>query len=523
MDEPIELSLRDLFDFVRRGLVWAFLAAVVGGVGAYLLTSRIEPTYRATAMLIATHAQPSIPALGNVFVTAPSLDASTYRTAILARAVIDPAIAILASDGIETGGGLGGQLRVTTSGTTLTTVIRLEVLAAYPELAARIANAVATAAIAWDEGRATRSLETMIVALQSQIEGVDAELASPLGAETRNGLLRSRADLSFQLSSARALRNAAIGHLELLEAAAPVFAPIAPRPVRNAVTGALLAAVLFYASRFLRQLLDVRIPTVDGLAAVTGLPILAEFPLSRSRERRLSREVASYLRMNLMFDLADVHPKIILVSGYGADHGKTSVAVTLAESFAAHGHKTLLMDADLRRPAIGAVYKLDPDLTVSLQDALTANIVKPATEVRGGPEAVLDVYPSFTPALNPTELLGNRLAALLKAIEGHYDVIVVDSASLLAVADTLAIAPRVSAALMVVSMREANRRSMNRVIESLRRANVPVLGLVANMVSPRGDARRAVYGDGEVHDGDTAAVSDTPPDADVPWAPRHKT
>lgn len=126
------------------------------------------------------------------------------------------------------------------------------------------------------------------------------------------------------------------------------------------------------------------------------MPILAEFPLSRSRERRLSREAASYLRMNLMFDLADVHPKVILVSGYGADHGETSVAVTQAESFAAQGHKTLLMDADLRRPTIGAVYQLDPNLTVSLRDdALTADVVKPATEVRVARETVLDVYPCW--------------------------------------------------------------------------------------------------------------------------------
>ena len=382
---------------------------------------------------------------------------------------------------------------MTTSGTTSTTVIRLEVLAAQPELAARIANAVAAAAIAWDEGRATRSLETIIVALQSQIAGIDVELASPLDDNTRAGLLGSRGDLSIQLSSARALRNAAIGRLEPLEAAIPFFAPVAPRPIRSFATSALLAAVLVYGVRFLRQVLDVRIPTVDALAAVAGLPILTEFPLSRNRERRLSREAVSYLRMNLMFDLADVNPKVALVSGYSAGHGKTSVAVTLAESFAAQGHKTLLVDADLRRPAIGTVYQLDPDLTVSLRDALAADVVKPATEVRVAKDTVLDVYPSFTPAPNPTELLGNRLASLLEDVKGHYDVIILDSAPLLAVADTLAIAPLVSAAVMVVSMREANRRSLNHALQLLRRANVPVLGLVANMVSPRGDQHRGGY------------------------------
>jgi len=513
MEEPIELSLRDLFEFVRRGLVWALLVAVIGGVVAYVLTSRIDPTYRAVATLVATHGTPSAVGFGNVLVTAPSLDAGTYRTAILSRAVIEPAIAILAADGVDMGGRLGGQLSVTTTGTTSTTVIRLDVVAAQPELAAQIANAVARAAVEWDEGRATRSLETIIVALQSQIDGIDVELATPLDENTREGLLRSRGDLAIQLSSARALRNAAIGRLEPLEAAIPFFAAVAPRPVRNAVTGALLAAVLVYGVRFLRQVLDVRIPSVDALSAVSGVPILTEFPLKRSRERRLSHEAASYLRMNLMFDLADVHPKVILVTGYGAQHGKTSVSVVLAESFAAQGYKTLLMDADLRRPTIGAVYQLDPERTVSLRDALTADVAQPAAPVSIAQGATLDVYPSFEPAPNPGELLGNGLVPLLERVKGDYDVIILDSAPLLAVADTLAMAPSASAAVMVVSMREANRRSVHRSLQLLRRANVPVLGVVANKVSRRGDPRRDGYGHGYGYGDDTELVATTTSDA----------
>ena len=499
MQEPIELSLSDLFGFLRRGLGWALLAAVAGGVLAYALTNRIEPTYRAVATLVASHADPSTRTFGNVLVTAPTLDAQSYRTAILSRAVIDPATAILAADGIDTGTRLGEQLRVTTSGSLATTVIRVEVLASQPERAAQIANAVARAAVEWDEARATRSLETIIIALQSQIDGIDVELATPLDENTRDGLLRSRGDLSIQLSSARALRNAVVGRLEPLEAAVPIHAPVAPRPVRNAATGALLAAVLVYGVRLLRKVLDVRIQTVDDLSAVTGLPILAEFPLSRTRDWRLSREAASYLRSNLMFDLADVDPKIILVAGYGPEHGKTSVAVTLAESFAAQGSKTLLMDADLRRPSIGDAYQLAPDVTVSLRDALMADGVEFVTEVNGTRETVLDVYPSFAPVPYPAELLSNRLAPLLEHLKDRYDVIVLDSAPLLAVADTLAIAPRASAAVLVVSMEEANRRSVIRALQLLQRANAPVVGLVANKVSPKHGARLRGRGHGYGH------------------------
>ena len=513
LEEPIELSLRDLFDFVRRGLVWAMAAAIVGVVVAYVLTSRIDPTYRAVATLLATHGDPSDTAFGGVLVTAPSFDAATYRTAILSRSVVDPAIGILAADGVDTGGRLGGQLSVSTSGSGSATFIRLDVLAAQPERAASIANAVARAAVEWDRGRATRSLETIIVALQSQIEGIDTELATPLDANTRDGLTRARDDLALQVSSARALRNAAIGRLEILEAAFPIYAPVAPRPLRNAATGGLLAALLVYGARFLRQVLDPRIPTVDALAAVSGVPILAEFPLLRGRERRLSREAASYLRMNLVFDLADVHPKVILVSGYDADHGKSSVAMALAESFAVQGYKTLLLDADLRRPTIGSFYQLNRSHTVSCRDALEADVAQPPAEVRVARDATLDVYPSFEPAPNPTELLANRMAQLIQHVSRDYDVIVLDSAPLLAVSDTLAIAPSASAMLLVVSMRDADRRSVQRSLQLIRRAQVPVLGVVANMVSRRADARRDGYGHGHDHDAepvDVVAAQESP-------------
>jgi polysaccharide biosynthesis transport protein len=497
MDETIELTLRDLLDFVRRGLLWALVFAVVGATLGFALSRRVEPTYLSRATLVATHLDPSARTFGTVLLTAPPLDAGTYRTAILSRAVLGPAIESLVEANV-TQGGLGGQLSVTTEGTTATTIIRVEVRSPDAARSAAIANAVAAAAIKWDEGRATRTLETIIEALHAQIAGIDAELSTPLDANTREGLLRSRGDLSIQLSSARALRNAAVGRLEPLEAAIiPTFA-VAPNPMRTAIVAGLLAAILVYAVRFARQILDMRVRNVDELGSATGLPILTEFPTNRDRDRRLSREAASYLRTNLLFDLANVQPKVILVTGYGPEQGKSSVAITLAESFAMQGYKTLLMDADLRRPVTGAEYQLEPEKVASLWDALGSDVRKKVAEVRIARGAVIDVYPSFASVANPAELLGNRLGPLLARVKGRYDVIVLDSAPLLPVADTLAIAPHASAVVFVVSMRDANRRHIKKALALLQRAAVPVVGIAATFVTPRnsGSGRGEGYGYG---------------------------
>ena len=77
-----------------------------------------------------------------------------------------------------------------TSGGSAAMFIRLEALAAHLERAAKIANAVSRAALEWDVGRATRSHETISVALQSQIAGIDVEIDTPLDENTREGLLQ---------------------------------------------------------------------------------------------------------------------------------------------------------------------------------------------------------------------------------------------------------------------------------------------------------------------------------------------
>jgi polysaccharide biosynthesis transport protein len=108
------------------------------------------------------------------------------------------------------------------------------------------------------------------------------------------------------------------------------------------------------------------------------------------------------------------------------------------------------------------------------------------------------VYPSFASVANPAELLGNRLGPLLARVKGRYDVIVLDSAPLLPVADTLAIAPQASAVVFVVSMRDANRRHIKKALALLQRAAVPVVGIAATFVTPRnsGSGRGEGYGYG---------------------------
>ncbi len=481
MEHDNEPTLRDLFALLRRGLLFAAGAAVVVGSATFFISRTLPPSYEARATLVASAQDPNQRDFGVTLVTAPTLDVATYQAAIRSRQVLAEALREVtgvtpSSIAVDD---LYAALIVRAEDARTSSLLRVLVRDDEPTVARDLANAVAAAAVNWDELRATRSLETIIESLQAQIASIDAELAAAADDTPVEGLVRNRAELQLQLSSARALRTAAVGRLELLEAAEAPRDRVAPRPTRNAALAGLLAVFLTYGLLLLRDALDTRVRGPEDLAAITELPVLAEFPKVATGRRGLPMEAASYLRTAISFATHDQHPKVILVTSTGAGHGKSSVSIALTESFARQHYQTLLIDADLRKPVIGREYGLDFLEHQSLREALGDIGQAAPTRVRIAEGVEFDVLPSFEAAPNPTELLANWMRPLLERLRPHYDVIVIDSAPVLPVADTLTIAPHASGVIFSVSVPDADRRSVLNGVALLRRVGVKVFGTVA--------------------------------------------
>jgi capsular exopolysaccharide synthesis family protein len=228
---------------------------------------------------------------------------------------------------------------------------------------------------------------------------------------------------------------------------------------------------------------------------------MAEFPKHKqpSGTYRLSREATSHLRTDVHHATADARPKIILVTSAAAGEGKTSVALSLATSFAINQIRTLLIEADMRRPVLGHVLNLSPIHHHPLQRHLENPF---ETEGRYTPASVavnatdkLDVVPTFEPTASPAELLSYGFSACLKKWGEAYDVIIIDSPPVLPVADALTIAPLCTGAILVASMKRSDRRQVQTALSLLQRHGVRVLGTVANRVSapPRGEAYGYAY------------------------------
>ena len=481
MEHDNEPTLRDLIALLRRGLVTALVAAAVVALATFLVSRTLPSSFEARATLVASAQDPNQRDFGVTLVTAPTLDVATYQAAIRSRQVLAEALREVSSTTPTSRSvdDLADVLTLRADDARTSSVIRVLVRDENPARASALANAIAQAAVRWDGQRATRSLETIIASLEAQIAAIDAELAAAIDDVPVEGLSRNRAELQLQLSSARALRTAAVGRLEMLEEAEPPREPVAPRPVRNAALAGLLAVFLSYGLLLLRDALDTRVRGAEDLARITDLPVLAEFPKVSTGRRGLPLEAASYLRTSVAFATNENHPKVIQVTSAGASHGKSSVSIALAESFARQHFRTLLIDADLRKPVMGREYCLDVVQHPSLPDALADVENAIPTRVLIADDVELDLIPSYEAAPNPTELLANRFRLLLDRMRPHYDVIVIDSAPVLPVADALTIAPHTTGVVFAVSVPDADRRQVTNAVALLRRMGVRVLGTVA--------------------------------------------
>lgn len=502
-DEYSEISLRDLFELFRRGLPIALLVGVLAAGAAYLLSVQSAPTYQARATLLSS--QPASSSnFGVTLVTSPAVDVTAYRTAatsvpLLQNALIELGVEATDPRLVED---FRDRVDVRTETTSLSSLVHVEVEGTDPREIAVEAQAVANALLQWDRNRATSNLENIVQTLEAEIAALDAQIAesnrddSVGGEEQLEALQGLRADRTLQLNSARALRNSAIGRLEILEPAQVPLEPVAPRPLLYAVLAFVLGVFVIYVLLLLREALDTRVRGTDDLAKMTNLPVLAEFP-KQPGQRRLPREAAGYLRTNLLFQTANDHPKIFLVTSSVSTQGKSSVAMSLAESFARNDYRTLLVDADLRRPVLGREYNLDQRTTESLRSYLENphEDLSPA-EIAVDRGVSLDVIPSFDASPNPSELLSQGFVPFLRRQSQSYDCIIIDSAPVLPVADTLTLAPHATGVIFSASVADADRRSVEAGLALLGRIGVRILGVVATNVDKSQAGRGEGYGYG---------------------------
>lgn len=284
-------------------------------------------------------------------------------------------------------------------------------------------------------------------------------------------------------------KNAKVETSRVIEEAQVPGSPIRPNKPQNIMFAGLLGVFLGLCLALLQELLDDRINSPEEAERVLRLPNLGHVPLVEEEGLRLIRDISTFsplmesyrsLRTNINFAAVGSTLKSIVVTSSVPAEGKSTTAANLAMAMALDGKRVIIVDADLRRPSLHKLFRLEssPGLTdVLVGTHEIEDVIRPS-----GVDNV-SVIAAGSPPPNPAELLGSaRMVELITQLEAISDIVLFDSPPALAVADGVVLAARTNGVLLVIGYGETKKTNTRKAVEQLRRANAKVLGTVLNRI-----------------------------------------
>lgn len=369
-----------------------------------------------------------------------------------------------------------------------------------PQRAANLANVFGQQFIAFrrDADRAKINQATALV--QQRIN----QLPPGAGGDVPRSLLQNR------LEALETLADLQTGNAEVVQPAKVPTSASSPKIVRNTVIGGLIGVMLAIALALILDRVDRRVREPDELEEIFDLPTVGYVPESGNLRKQnagpqlrgTDAEAFRTLRTTLLYFNVDKNIRSLLVTSAAPKEGKTTVSLNLASTAAAGGAKVLLLEADLRHPAvwkhIGDVPTGVPGLGEII--ARDLDLHRGVTQVplestkEGRPTATLDVILAGTVPPNPADLLeSKRMRKLIEEAERDYDLVVIDTPPTFVVSDAVPLVKQVSGVLVVARLGVTMRDTARKLREQLDNLGAPTLGLVVNSVDQWRDRYGYVY------------------------------
>jgi tyrosine-protein kinase Etk/Wzc len=347
---------------------------------------------------------------------------------------------------------------------------------------------------------------------------------------------RSYRSMKDKYEMARLAEAEKVSDVVVLESAGVPTTPVSPKKNMNKLAGALVGLIVGIIFAFVQENLDTSIGAIEDVEQIVRLPVIGVIPyfnpnaqeipwwrmdrllLDYFMRRKDTIPDSSYLIMNqdsfstlseayrilrtfvefLMSEKKEA--KILMITSTGPQEGKTLTACNLAISLAQGGKKTLLIDADLRRPMVHRLFGLQraPGLsdvllgTVGLNDAR-----RTMGDILVGEQSQwdqmlatkmldrLDVLTTGIHTHTPAELIASdSMKSFFRQTSVFYDYIIVDAPPVLPVTDSRTLGLYADCAFFIYRAGKTARRALTRAREELNLAGVKVKGVILNQATP---------------------------------------
>lgn len=497
-NQPVEFTLRGYLQMIRRQSWLIVILGIVCGAAAFGYSKAKKPTYSATATLTVNDPNSALSLTGSSYFSGQT---ALQEASVAASQVTRPEVLAAVQRKLGPSASRGS---VSVSVDPNSYVIDIAAHSHSASEAAAIANAFADTDVALSAEETRASYQAQATAVLRQLRGMRPGSPQTLIAQSTLGRLENLAAVATPLT--------------LNTAATTPRSPSSPKTLLYTLGALLVGLLLGLAVATVRDALDRRLRRSRDVAQVLDHPIIGHVraqalgrtafpstsPNGAGSLTEADRESFRILRENIAYLGAASESRTMLVTSAVGAEGKSTVAACLAFATAEAGRRTLLIECDLRKPVLAKRMGINehPGLT----DYLTGNaqppeILQPIAAVagrvngsgrapgsaqRGGTNLVCITAGRSVP--HPAELLASeRFHALVAEVSEVYDAVILDTAPLLPVADTLAIIPDVSAVIVCVRLDQTTRDQARAAQSALSRLPHRPVGLVLTDVRDRDD------------------------------------
>jgi polysaccharide biosynthesis transport protein len=300
-------------------------------------------------------------------------------------------------------------------------------------------------------------------------------------------------------------------NVTVADPARPPGRPYMPQPFLFVALGLFGGLVMGIGLAYLIESQDDTVADSFQVEAVSNLPVLGLIPFhhveAKPREGALATESSSFLvapesasaesfrslRSGLILSGIGRKLKVISITSALPGEGKSYTVYNLALAFAATGLRVLIVDADLRRPRQHALFRASQE--DGLTDVLAGQKSFDDVLVQHPIESNLTLLTAGHPSPLASELLGaGEIAKIFEAARTRFDLVLVDNAPVLPVADAIIVGTHCDGTIGVLRAGRTSRKALRRFAQTLARNRVHILGIVIEAVDMSATEYRSVYG-----------------------------